>query len=92
MKGRSMPVEDHPVHPSTRKGADFRYGCWNRGEYASGYYAPNRVYGFDGAFSVELKWVRYTMSTPCITAQTGWAGSDPNCEGCKRRLTAPSRV
>lgn len=24
-----MPVIDHPVHPSTVKGADHRYGCWN---------------------------------------------------------------
>lgn len=24
-----MPVIDHDVHPSTMKGPDFRYGCWN---------------------------------------------------------------
>lgn len=81
------PVDDHPIHPCTQKGADFRYGCWNRGEYESGYYAPNRVYGFDGTFTVELKWIKYDMSRECITAKTGQAASDPNCEGCRRRLT-----
>ena len=25
-----MPVIDHPVHPSTMRGPDHRYGCWNK--------------------------------------------------------------
>ena len=38
-----MPVPDHEIHPSTQKGPDFRYGCWNRPDSFSKYYwAPER--------------------------------------------------
>ena len=83
-----MPVEDHPVHPSTQKGADFRYGCWNRDEYSEAYYAPQRTAGTDGykpTWWFERVRIPFRMSRECMTAKTGWAATDPNCEGCKRR-------
>ena len=80
------PVEDHPIHPSTQKGADFRYGCHNRRPFSSGYYAPHRVYGFDGLFTVELKWIPFAMSRDCKFDMP----NDPGCEGCRHALTAKS--
>lgn len=83
-----MPVEDHPIHPSTQKGADFRYGCWNRDEYAESYYAPNRRAGANGyqpTFWMERVRIPFRMSRECMTAKIGLAVSDPNCDGCKRR-------
>lgn len=75
-----MPVEDHPVHPSTVIGEGHRYGCYNHPPRSGGfYYAPNRRYLPDGRFVIELKKI-----------ETGWieydrcpAGSDhPSCNGC----------
>lgn len=80
-----MPVDDHPVHPSTKKGPDFRYGCWNRGEYAESYYAPQRTAGTDGykpTFWLERVRIPFRMSRPC---QYDLSATDWMCEGCKRR-------
>ena len=59
-----MPVDDHPIHPTTQKGSDFRYGCNNSKEKASGYYAPDRVYRPDGTFHIvqtliKSEWIKY---------------------------------
>lgn len=75
-----MPVLDHPVHEKTRVGADFKYRCNNRRHFASGYYAPERVYGFDGLFTVELRWIPHRMSTEC---RYDLPATDPGCTGCK---------
>lgn len=83
-----MPVDDHPVHPSTKKGKDFRYGCHNRDEYSEAYYAPQRTAGTDGykpTWWFERVRIPFRMSRHCVTAATGWAANDPLCEGCKRR-------
>ena len=74
-----MPVDDHPIHPSTQIDAGKRYGCWNHRPFASGYYAPNRVHGFEGRFSVELKWIAHAMSRECRYDQL----EDPRCIGCR---------
>ena len=83
-----MPVDDHPVHPSTKVGPDWRYGCWNREEYLEAYSAPNRragANGYEPTFWMERVRIPFRMSRECMTAKTGWAAADPNCEGCKRR-------
>lgn len=82
-----MPVDDHPVHPSTKKGADWRYGCWNRGEF-KGFYTMlvgeyQNYNGNEGYVLVE-KEVENRMSRDCKTAATGWAATDPWCQGCGR--------
>ena len=77
-----MPVDDHPVHESTKIDSSFRYGCNNRKRPSGGYYAPNRVYGFDGAFTVELKWIRFRLSEPC---QFDLAETDPGCADCRHK-------
>lgn len=89
-----MPVEDHPVHEKTRIGKDFRYGCFDRDEYNKGYWAPDRVWGDDGQFTVGLKWIPYKMSRGCLTAETGQALTDPNCQGCKwiNRASSPAQT
>ena len=87
-----MPVDDHPVHPSTKKGPDFRYGCWNRAEYKDAYRAPQRRHGSNGyiaIFEYEAVLVPNRMSRECMTAKTGWAATDPCCEGCERRYPKP---
>lgn len=65
-----MPVEDHPIHPSTQKGADFRYGCWNHEPFAAGYIAHPWS---------RAKYVPHVMSTDCKYD----IKDDLNCEGCK---------
>lgn len=75
-----MPVDDHPIHPSTQKDASFRYGCNNRRPFASGYYAPNRVYGYDGLYSIELRWIKFAMSRDC---KFDLADSHVGCTGCR---------
>ena len=80
-----MPVEDHPVHPSTKKGTDFRYGCWNRDEFSEAYYAMQRTSGTDGfkpTWWLERVRIPFRMSRQC---QYDLSANDKNCEGCKRR-------
>lgn len=71
-----MPVDDHAVHPSTQKGPDFRYGCWNHAAYSEGYWAHpwNRKGG---------KWVKHVMSRDC---RYDLSHQDYACEGCNRRF------
>ena len=86
------PVDDHPVHPSTRKGDDFRYGCWNRDEYSDAYYAQQRTAGTDGykpTWWFERVRIPFRMSRHCVTAATGQANTDPNCRECKRIIANP---
>ena len=81
-----MPVPDHPVHPSTKKGKDFRWGCWNRpAEFGKGYYAPDRRYRPDGTFYVIQTWIPFRMTHECVPARMGEAAVDPTCEGCQWR-------
>ena len=82
-----MPVEDHPVHPSTQKGADFRYGCWNIERDSCGYWTSERVFRMDcrGETQVHIvpKWIPNVMSTDC---RYDLSAADQNCAGCERRL------
>lgn len=80
-----MPVEDHPIHPSTQIGLDKRYGCWNRPEFSDGYSAPQRRAGANGyqpTFWMERVRIPFRMSRPC---QYDLSAGDWMCEGCKRR-------
>ena len=70
-----MPVIDHPIHPSTQKGEDFRYGCWNREPFKAGYVAH--------PWSIA-KYIPHNMSTSC---KYDLSNKDPNCQGCKHRLS-----
>ena len=82
-----MPVIDHEVHPSTRILADHRYGCWNREEYAGGYYAPDGlddvkdIDGFKDA-RIRLKYIPNVLSKDC---RYGMSVTDPSCSGCRHR-------
>lgn len=83
-----MPVEDHEVHPSTKVGKDYRYGCFNREPYNDAYYAMQRCAGTDGykpTWWFERVRIPFRMSKQCMTAATGWAATDPFCEGCNRQ-------
>lgn len=82
-----MPVDDHAVLEKNKIGDDFRYGCHNRDEYMDAYYAPNRAAGTDGykpIWFLERVRIPHRMTRNCMTAQTGWAKTDPNCRDCKR--------
>lgn len=77
------PAEDHPIHPSTQKGKDFRYGCWNRNPFHDAFYAPNRFAGSDGykpVFRYEAVRIPFVMSRDC---KYDMARTDNSCEGCK---------
>ena len=81
-----MPVDDHPVHDTTKIGADYRYGCHNRDAYKDAYSAPNRQAGTDGykpTFWMERIRIPFRMSRDCVTARTGQAATDPYCADCK---------
>lgn len=78
-----MPVDDHPVHESTKKSADYKYGCNNKKRPSGGYYAPNRSYGFDGTFTVELKWIPFVMSKEC---KYDLSQTDRACADCKHKI------
>ena len=75
-----MPVEDHPIHPSTQIGKDWRYGCWNHPpRKGNAYYAPTRRYLPDGRFVIELAHIE----TEWIEYETCPAKHDhQGCEGC----------
>lgn len=85
-----MPVIDHDVHPSTMKGPDFRYGCWNRKPFKKGYFAPHRFMPVkdakasfhNQAFVIKAKWIDHNMSSAC---RYDMSISDPNCTDCKHR-------
>lgn len=77
-----MPVDDHPIHPSTQKGADFRYGCWNRAEFVGSYFAPRRELEETMEFSFQAEPIAFRMSREC---KYDLSANDAACEGCKRR-------
>ena len=90
-----MPVDDHPVHPSTQKGADFRYGCWNRKPFADAYLAPQRFVKpsmsdwsyrnftcSNEDFEIGTVYVMHAMSTDC---RYDLSHKDQSCEGCQHR-------
>lgn len=53
-----MPVEDHPVHPSTKIGKDWRYGCWNHPpRKGAKYLAPTREYHPGGHYEERKVWI-----------------------------------
>jgi len=81
-----MAVIEHEVHDVTKRGADSRWGCWNRKEFSEGYLAPNgyaemmddRRGHFDAR--VKLLYVPHRMSREC---RNDISLSDPKCAGCK---------
>lgn len=75
-----MPVLDHPVHPLTIGGQ--HYGCHNRGEFAAGYWAPDREYREDGTWQDAQRFIPHTMSKGCRYDKSL---TDSKCAGCKRR-------
>lgn len=66
-----MPVIDHDVHPSTMKGPDFRYGCWNKPR-------PGNLVNLGGHFGLRL----FRMSRDC---RYDMSLTDYACHGCKHR-------
>jgi len=76
-----VPVEDHPIHPSTQKGDDFRYGCWNGARIFEGYVAPDRKLDLlTGNYDLVAVWIPHNMSTDC---KYDLSHKDNNCRGCK---------
>lgn len=58
-----MPVDEKPVHPLTVAGE--RYGCYQRGEFSKGYYAPDREHLADGRWHNVMRFIPHRMSTEC---------------------------
>lgn len=78
-----MPVDDHPIHESTRISADAVYGCYNRQPFASGYFAPDRRYKADGTFYIIQTRIQYQNSHDC---RYDMADTDPRCNDCKWKM------
>ena len=75
-----MPVDDHPVHPSTKKGQDYRYGCWNGSRDFYGYAAPDRVLNLlTGLYELKAVWIDHKLSKEC---RYDLFAKDPACAGC----------
>lgn len=80
-----MPVIDHPVHKSTIKDSQHRYGCWNKDRNFKAYYAPQRFAGSDGykpVFRFEAVRIEHAMSKEC---RYDMSITDPCCSDCKHR-------
>ena len=75
------PVLDHEVHEKVKIAADEPYGCSNRGKFATGYFAPDRVYKPDGTFYIIQRRIPHAMSTACRNFYL-W-DKDPRCSACK---------
>lgn len=88
-----MPVIDHDVHPSTMKGPDFRYGCWNRKPFEKGYYAPNRFMPkvMQDLIALCFRWgaqfIPHRMSLDC---RYDMSLTDCACHDCKHRGSGES--
>lgn len=77
-----MPVDDHPIHPSTQVGKDFRYGCWNGNREFMGYAAPDRELNLlTGVYELKAVWIEHKLSKECQYDKP----LDPACEGCNHR-------
>ena len=74
-----MPVPDHPIHPSTQHGAEFRYGCHSRTKRPAGYYVLVRVYRKKGGYDLRNRFVKDTSSRDCRYV---FHDTDPACAGC----------
>lgn len=78
-----MPVDDHPVHESTKVNTEeFRYGCHNHQSRSSFYWAPSRIYNSGGTFSTQLIWIPNRASVEC---NYDLSAGDSGCEGCEHR-------
>lgn len=73
------PVEDHPIHPSTRHGAEFRYTKCQNKKPKDGYYVLTRHYFEDGRYELRNEFIPDTMSKACRNLSYD---SDPACQGC----------
>lgn len=74
-------MNTNPHKLTVRKSTE-PYGCKDK-TYAPGYWAPQRVYDPSGNFTVQTKWIPYTMTEGC--GSTELSKTDPRCEGCKWR-------
>ena len=77
-----MPVLEHEVHAKVRQSAAARYGCHNRTRTKAGYFAPDRIYRFDGSYGDRQAFIPDLMSREC---RYDHSLTDSKCEGCKNR-------
>ncbi len=77
-----MPVEDSPVHPSTKIGLDYRYGCWNRKPFKATYPAIVRKYSDDmrKLLGFQVVDVEHRLTTDC---RYDLSAADPYCNSCQ---------
>lgn len=91
-----MPVDDHPVHASTKIDVDtYRHGCYNHTP-ADGYFVLVRVpdehaVQMKGAsnqpYILRSEWIPHRTTRDCAHARTGAAQADPACGGDCKWLT-----
>jgi hypothetical protein len=67
-----MPVADHEIHPRTRHGADFRYGCFNRPDKFKMIVRGAECYGGQEWPFVNTHECRFDLSA-----------NDAGCGGCR---------
>mgnify|MGYP000426815691 CR=1 FL=1 len=85
-----MPVEDHEIHPMTRVGSDFRYGCHDKPRRRLKYQVKNGfklIHAGAGNYESVQMWktIEDVGSIDCHTDKHDFAlgKPDPACEGCK---------
>lgn len=79
-----MPVLDHETHPSTQRGEDHRYGCWNKPRSTAKVSVKD---GWQKLFGVPLwgqkrKLIDDFGSREC---RYDMSEKDHRCHGCKQR-------
>ncbi len=77
-----MPVEDHPVHPST-VGSE-RYGACQTKQRQPGYFAHDTTY-HGRAPMRTLRWIEDRSTVAC---RYDMRADDPKCEGCPQKAFA----
>lgn len=72
-----MPVADHPVHASTIRDAEHRYGCHNRAPYRETSVVQD---GWNDDGTRRMINIRFRMSRDCRYDRSL---DDSACNGCK---------
>lgn len=74
-----MPVLEHEIHSSVRQNAVALYGCYNRGDFADGYWGQN---GWTKDGRRKVIWIEHFTDSDC---KVDTSDNDAKCKGCSRQ-------
>lgn len=78
-----MPVEDHPIHPSTIRGSNHKNGCWNQPRSRNPYLVKD---GFHEDGRQRFVLIDDVGSLECKNdGKVGKEGDQKYCDGCQHK-------